>query len=227
MIPKIVIVEDNSNLVEYLEELLKTSSEYDVTSFQSGTEALKYLKANKPDLVIIDLMLGDLHGKTVTEETRKMYADLPIIILTGDSSEESIVTCLSLGADDYITKPFSSQEFLARIKAKIRNVINDNKTTSLQCQDIKLDMDKLEVYMGNKKIDLTSKEFELLHYLIQNKFRVCTRENILFAVWGYSSEVETRVVDVHIGKLRKKLETKNKKYINSIRGYGYRMIEEE
>lgn len=224
MIPKIVVVEDNPSLVEYLEEILK-SADYNVQSFQSGTEALKYLQANKPDLAIIDLMLEDIHGKTVCEETRKLYDDVSIIILTGEKSEDSIVSCLNSGADDYITKPFNAQEFLARVKSKIRNKVNDNKPTMLECNDLTLNTETLEVYRGDKKIELTSKEFQLLQYLLVNKFRVCTRENILFAVWGYSSEVETRVVDVHIGKLRKKIETKDKKYINSIRGYGYRMVE--
>ncbi len=226
MIPTLVIIEDNKSLVEYIQDFLKEKGECNVIGFSSGIEALKHIKSDKPDIVVIDLGLEDIHGETVCKEIRKLYLDIPIIILTGDKSKDSIISCLNAGADDYITKPFDSEELLARIKARLRNSSENQNTNILQASDLTLNSDTLEVFRNGKKIDLTAKEFELLKYLMSNKFRVATRDSILYAVWGYSSEVETRVVDVHIGKLRKKLEEgTNIKYIDAARGYGYRIKE--
>lgn len=225
MIPKIVIIEDNTELLNFLKDLITNSLEADTHTFTSGVEALKYITANKPNLVLVDLMLEDIHGKTITESIRKSYTDVPIIILTGDKTSESLIACLKAGADDYITKPFNSEELIARINSKIRNLLGKSNSTELKSRDLTIDTEKMEVRQAGKKIDLTSKEFELLHYLMLNKFRVCTRDKILFSVWGYSSDVDTRVVDVHIGKLRKKLNDEKGDYIRSIRGYGYRLMD--
>lgn len=227
MIPKIVIIEDNVELLGFLKELISNSLEAETVTFTSGIEALKYLNANKPNLVLVDLFLEDIHGKTITENIRKTYSDVdvPIIVLTGDKSSDSLIACLKAGADDYITKPFNSEELIARIHSKIRNLLSKSNASELKCRDLVINIDTMEVKKGEEKIELTSKEFELLHYLMINKFRVCTRDKILFSVWGYSSEVDTRVVDVHIGKLRKKLNDENGDYIRSIRGYGYRIMD--
>jgi len=225
MIPKIVIIEDNIELLNFLKDLITNSLEADTHTFTSGVEALKYILANKPNLVLVDLMLEDLHGKTITESIRKSFSDVPIIILTGDKSSESLIACLKAGADDYVTKPFNSEELIARIHSKIRNLLGKTTSSELRSRDLIINIETMEVRKGGKKIELTSKEFELLHYLMINKFRVCTRDKILFSVWGYSSDVDTRVVDVHIGKLRKKLEDEKAEYIRSIRGYGYRLMD--
>jgi len=226
MIPTLVIVEDNASLVEYIQDFLKVKGECNVIGFSSGIEALKYFKSNKPNIAVIDLGLEDIHGEEVCREVRKFYPELPIIILTGDRSKDSIISCLNSGADDYITKPFDSEEFLARIKARLRNASDSANTNILQAADLTLNIDTLEVFRNGVKVDLTAKEFELLKYLMSNKFRVSTRDSILYAVWGFSSEVETRVVDVHIGKLRKKLEEgTDTRYIDAARGYGYRIKE--
>jgi DNA-binding response OmpR family regulator len=222
MIPKIVIIEDNPELLQFLQDLVTSALEAEAVPFSSGIAAIKYIQANKPNLVLVDLFLEDIHGKTVCENIRKDYADVPIIVLTGDKSSDSLVACLAAGADDYVTKPFNSQELVARINSKIRNLLGKNH--ELRFKDLKIDLDTMEVFQNDTKLDLTSKEFELLHYLILNKARVCTRDKILFSVWGYLVEVDTRVVDVHIGKLRKKIKD-GENYIKSIRGYGYRMIE--
>lgn len=227
MIPKIIIIEDNVELSHFLKDLIHNSLEAETTIYNSGTQALKHILSNKPDLVLVDLILEDIHGKTICENIRRTYEDVPIIVLTGEKSPDSVIACLNAGADDYITKPFNSDELVARISSKIRNLLNKSKSSELTYKDLRLNVDTIEVYKGDKKLDLTSKEFELLHYLILNKFRVCTRDKILFSVWGYSSEVDTRVVDVHIGKLRKKIEKGNEVYIKTIRAYGYRMAEEE
>jgi len=225
MIPKIVIIEDNIELLNFLKDLITNSLEADTHTFTSGVEALKYILANKPNLVLVDLMLEDLHGKTITESIRKSFSDVPIIILTGDKSSESLIACLKAGADDYVTKPFNSEELIARIHSKIRNLLGKTTSSELRSRDLIINIETMEVRKGGKKIELTSKEFELLHYLMINKSRVCTRDKILFSVWGYSSDVDTRVVDVHIGKLRKKLEDEKAEYIRSIRGYGYRLMD--
>lgn len=225
MIPKIVIIEDNAELLEFLKDLITNSLEADTNTFTSGAEGLNYVLANKPNLVLLDLGLEDIHGKTITESIRQTYADVPIIILTGDKTSESLIACLKAGADDYITKPFNSEELIARIHAKIRNLLGRANATELKCKDLTINLDTMDVRKDGKKIELTSKEFELLHYLMINKHRVCTRDKILFSVWGYSSDVDTRVVDVHVGKLRKKLNDVNEDYIKSIRGYGYRLMD--
>lgn len=225
MIPKIVIIEDNVELLNFLKDLITNSLEADTHTFTSGIEGLKYIVANKPNLVLVDLMLEDLHGKTITESIRKSFADVPIIILTGDKSSESLIASLKAGADDYITKPFNSEELIARIHSKIRNLLGKSTSSELRSRDVVINSETMEVRKGGKKVELTSKEFELLHYLMINKFRVCTRDKILFSVWGYSSDVDTRVVDVHIGKLRKKLHDEKGECIRSIRGYGYRLMD--
>lgn len=225
MIPKIVIIEDNVELLNFLKDLVSNSLEADTHSFTSGVEGLNYIMVNKPNLVLVDLFLEDLHGKTVTESIRKTYQDVPIIILTGDKSSESLIACLKAGADDYITKPFNSEELIARINSKIRNLLGKSNGSLLKSKDLSINTETMEVKKEGKKIELTSKEFELLNYLMINKFRVCTRDKILFSVWGYSSDVDTRVVDVHVGKLRKKLNDDNGDYIRSIRGYGYRLMD--
>lgn len=225
MVPKIVIIEDNKELLQFLKDLISNSLESEVITFTSGVAALKYIEANRPDLVLVDLFLDDIHGKTICQNIRKVYDDLPIIVLTGDKTSDSVVASLTAGADDYITKPFDSQELIARINAKIRKLIGKSNNSELTFKDLRINLNTLEVFKGERKIELTSKEFELLHYLMLNKDRVCTRDKILFSVWGYLAEVDTRVVDVHVGKLRKKIED-GEPYIRSIRGYGYRMIED-
>jgi len=224
MLKKILIVEDNKELIEYLKEFFKLKGEFNVEGLSTGVEALKLLKKEKPDLIIIDLQLADIKGETICMEARKTYNDLPIIILTGDKSPSSIISCLNSGADDYVTKPFNAEELLARVNARLRSVNTNSNAAILSVKDLSINLDTLEVTKGDKKIEFTSKEFELLKYLIINKKRICTRDKIIYSVWGYNSEVETRVVDVHIGKLRKKLETDTEKYIESVRSYGYRIL---
>lgn len=227
MIPKLVIIDDDSRLVEYLKDLFKESQEMDLKGFTSGVEGLNYLKNETPKLLLLDLELDDIHGTSICKEARKLHPDLPIIILTGDNSKDMLIRCLNMGADDYVTKPFDNDELIARVNSKIKKEYSEGDQTILKTQDIVLNTDTLEVKRGKTNIVLTGKEFQLLHYLMLNKYRVCTRDKILFSVWGYSAEIDTRVVDVHIAKLRKKLESGNeKKYIQSLRGFGYRIIDD-
>lgn len=226
MIKTVIVIEDNKDIVDYIKDFLTLNGEFKVKGYLSGSEAILNLKKEKPDLVLLDLKLGDVDGEYMCKEIRKLYATLPIIILTADVTHTSIINCLNAGADDYITKPFDSEELLARIRVRLRTAEPLSNQAILSLQDLTLNTETLETFRGKQKIDLTAKEFELLKYLLVNKERVSTRDKILYSVWDYASDVDTRVVDVHIGKLRKKLEENtNKKYIEAVRGYGYKLIQ--
>lgn len=165
-----------------------------------------------------------MSGESVLLEIRKKYQDLPVIILTARDNISDIVQGLNIGADDYITKPFVADELLARVKARLR--IGGEADTKLSIADLELDDKTLEVKRGNKNIQLTPQEFKLLEYLMRNKGRILTREMILNRVWLYSQDIETRVVDVYMGYLRKKIDQGfEKKLLRSVRGFGY-MIKE-
>ncbi|HAP37603.1 hypothetical protein A2574_01205 [Candidatus Shapirobacteria bacterium RIFOXYD1_FULL_38_32] len=225
MISRILVVEDDRDLREYLKDLL-LSNNYLVELSPDGASALSYLKKTEPDLVILDLGLPDIDGKSVCVEIKKTYPDLPILILTARHSTAEIVTGLNLGADDYVVKPFVGEELMARIKVRLRN--KDNGKSVLKVADLKLDNSKMIVERGGKQISLTKTEFDLLHFLMKNSGRVMTRETILNKIWLYSPDIESRVVDVYVGYLRKKIDKgRNNKLIQSIRGFGYTIREEK
>ncbi len=219
MTQSILVVEDDKGLQKYLKELLLDNG-FAVQVAGDGIIALDYLQKTQPDLVVLDLGLPNMSGETVCLEIRKKYKDLPVIILTARDSVSDIVQGLNLGADDYITKPFVADEFLARIKARLRR--QGDGDTTLKVADLELNNKTLEVKRNGKLIQLTPQEFKLLQYLMNNKGRILTREMILNRIWLYSSDVETRVVDVYMGYLRKKIDNGHtKKLLHSIRGFGY------
>lgn len=217
MINKILVVEDDSGIQEYLKELLLDNG-YSVEASSDGIEALNKIKKVHPELVILDLGLPNMAGETVCLEIKKKYPDIPIIILTAKDTASDVVNGLNLGADDYVTKPFVAEVLLARVKARLRR----NTDEKVHIADLELDNKTLEVKRSGKLIQLSPQEFKLLQYLISNKGRVLTREMILNRIWLYSYEVDTRVVDVYIGYLRKKIDSGfKKKLIHSVRGFGY------
>lgn len=217
MVNKILVVEDDPSIQEFLKEYLLDNG-YAVETASDGVQALNSLKKSQPDLVLLDLGLPNVTGEAVCLEIRKKYPDLPVIILTAKDDVSDVVRGLNLGADDYITKPFVSEELLARIKARLRH----GEDVKLQVADLELNNKTFEVKRAEKLIQLSPHEFKLLQYLISNKGRVLTREMILNRVWLYSYEVDTRVVDVYIGYLRKKIDSDfKKKLIHSVRGFGY------
>jgi DNA-binding response OmpR family regulator len=219
MAQTILVVEDDNGLQKYLKELLLDNG-YAVHTVSDGIAALDYFKKSEPDLMVLDLGLPVMSGEAVCREVRKKYKDLPIIILTAKDSINDIVEGLNLGADDYMTKPFVADEFLARIKARLRKQVNSE--TLLKVSDLELDSKTMEVKRKGKDIQLTPQEFKLLQYLMSNKGRILTREMILSRIWLYSSDVETRVVDVYMGYLRKKVDAgTEKKLLHSVRGFGY------
>ncbi|KKQ67347.1 MAG: Two component transcriptional regulator, winged helix family [Candidatus Daviesbacteria bacterium GW2011_GWA2_38_24] len=223
MVNTILVVEDDIGLQKYLKELLLDNG-YSVQTAADGVQALNSLEKLLPDLVILDLGLPNMSGEAVCMEIRKKYPELPVIILTAKDTTSDIVHGLNLGADDYMTKPFVADELLARIKVRLR--AKNGADSVIKVDDLELDNKSLEVRRSGKPIQLTPQEFKLLQYLMSNKGRILTREMILNRVWLYSPDIETRVVDVYMGYLRKKIDAdKDKKLIHSVRGFGY-MIKE-
>lgn len=219
MTKSIVLIEDDKDLREYLLDLLIDSG-FTVKAFSEGIAALKYIKKMSPDLVVLDLGLPTMGGETVCTEIKKVYPDLPVIILTAKGTTTDIVKGLNLGADDYVSKPFESDVLLVRIKARLRENVNNNSV--LKIADLELNTKTFEVKRNKKLIKLTPQEFKLLEYMMNNRGRVLTRDIILNRIWLYSTEIETRVVDVYVGYLRKKIDNGHKKkLIHSVRGFGY------
>lgn len=219
MLKTILVVEDEKDIRDSLKKSL-TENNYAVETAEDGAQALSLVEKKMPDLVILDLGLPKISGESVLQEIKKNYPNMPVIILSAKSTTSDIVTGFNLGADNYVPKPFVIEELLARIKARFSSM-GDGRF-KLQVADLELNDDTKEVKRGGKLISLTPKEFELLHYLMANSGRVLSRESILNKIWLYSPEIESRVVDVYIGYLRRKIDYRQKKkLIHSIRGFGY------
>ncbi|QPJ84776.1 response regulator transcription factor [Sarcina sp. JB2] len=224
---KILIVDDEDHIRELLKFNLEKNG-YVVYVANDGLNGLKLAREKQVDLILLDLMLPGMDGFEVCKEIRRdnIISNVPIIMLTAKSEEIDKILGLELGADDYITKPFSIRELSARIKALLRrsNVKYDNEI--LRFGNITLNLQTREVLKHGKKLDFTLKEFEVLKLLIQNKGKILTREILLDKIWGYEYVGETRTVDVHIRHIRKKIEEDDKKpiYIQTIRGVGYKFI---
>lgn len=215
----VLIVEDDPEIQQYLAAFLRDNG-YETHTASDGKSALDTLNKLIPDIILLDLGLPDISGEDVAKEIRNKYKALPIIILSARDSTKSIVKGFDIGVDDYVPKPFVVDELLARIKARLKK--NDNSETVLKVEDLELDSSALEVKRRNKNIQLSPQEFKLLQYLMSNKGKVLTREMILQKIWQYSSDIETRVVDVYMGYLRKKIDAPfSQKLIHSIRGFGY------
>ena len=224
---KILIVDDEDHIRELLKFNLEKNG-YIVYMANDGLNGLKLAREKQVDLILLDLMLPGMDGFEVCKEIRRdnIISNVPIIMLTAKSEEIDKILGLELGADDYITKPFSIRELSARIKALLRrsNVKYDNEI--LRFGNITLNLQTREVLKHGKKLDFTLKEFEVLKLLIQNKGKILTREILLDKIWGYEYVGETRTVDVHIRHIRKNIEEDDKKpiYIQTIRGVGYKFI---
>ena len=222
MIQKILVVEDDTSLSEYLKDLLGEAG-FAVETVADGVDALSSMKKGGASLVVLDLGLPKISGETVCTELKKKYPTVPIIILTAKSTTSDVINGLNLGADDYLAKPFDGNELIARIKARLR----ENPDTKIKIADLELDPATLEIKRGDRSISLTPTEFKLLEYLMNNKGRVLSREMILNRIWLTSPDIETRVVDVYMGYLRKKIDVgSHRPLIHSMRGFGY-VIKEE
>lgn len=223
---KVLIIDDEEHIVELIRYNLENAG-YDTVEAYNGVDGVKAAKNEKPTLILLDVMLPMMDGLEVCRKLRKddTTKHIPIIMLTAKSEEIDKILGLELGADDYITKPFSVRELLARIKAVLRRTGSELEETSVfSFSDVTIDYDKHLVTKNNVKVDLTLKEYELLDILIKNRGKVLKRDLLLDKIWGYEYVGETRTVDVHIRHLRQKLEDddKNPVYIETVRGIGYR-----
>ncbi|HOB09760.1 MAG TPA: response regulator transcription factor [Limnochordia bacterium] len=220
---RILVVDDEINIQELIRVNLEQAG-FEVEIADNGIAALERFEANKPDLIILDLMLPGKDGYDVCKAIRKT-SNVPIIMLTAKETELERVLGLELGADDYITKPFSPLELIARIKAVLRRSSGqeDDEADEYTVGSIFMKVGTREVLVKGKPVDLTRKEFDLLHTFMQNAGKVLTREFLLQKVWGYEYEGETRTVDVHIRHLRRKLGPEGEERIETIHGVGYKL----
>ncbi|MFW6132029.1 MAG: response regulator transcription factor [Candidatus Aminicenantaceae bacterium] len=219
---KILIVEDDKKLSAFLQKGLR-EEQFAVDVCRNGANALHFVEINDYDVIILDLMLPGKDGLTVCKELREQSITTPIIMLTAKDTVEDKISGLSEGADDYLTKPFSFAELLARIKALLRRN-QDYKEKTLKIKDLELNPWKRTVFRGDKEISLTGKEYALLEYLMRHKGQIVSKSMIIEHVWDMNYEGLSNVVNVYINHLRKKIEIDSKeKLIRTIKGYGYKI----
>ncbi len=224
----ILIVEDEDDILELVQHHIEEEGFKTLTS-QTGDEALEIIEETPPDLIILDIMLPGMVGTEVCKTLKQQdeTRDIPIIMLTAKGEEIDRVVGFELGADDYITKPFSSRELVLRVKAILKRLqAPSDKKEFLQFNGLSLDKAKHQVLIDNKPIELTATEFKLLLTLVERKGRVQTREMLLETVWGYDYVGFTRTVDTHMRRLRSKLDSKGD-LLETVRGVGYRFRERE
>ena len=223
----VLIIEDEPDIRKTIDYNLSKES-FKVVQAESIAQGEKALAANKIDVIILDLMLPDGSGLTLCRDIKSdaKTKHIPIIILTAKTEEVDRVVCFELGADDYVTKPFSVRELILRVKAVLKRGIDsprqENDSFDIEAGDIRLNLDAHQVFVGDEEITLTALEFRLLKHLLDRRGRVQTRDQLLEEVWGYSSDVTTRTVDTHIKRLREKLLGAGD-CIQTIRGVGYRL----
>ena len=228
---RILIIDDEEHILELLDFNLSLEA-YEVITTMSSLDGLDIIKQDKPDLVLLDWMLPKMSGIELLNIIRsdEDYDDIAVIMLTAKNMEEDKLEGLTIGADDYVTKPFSIKELSARVKNILKrynkqdsnNKTNKLGSNKLKAGDLILELDRHEVYLRDRLIDLTVKEYGILKLLLENKGRVISREHILEKIWGYDYFGETRTVDVHIRYLRKKLG-EDENFIDTIRGLGYKI----
>lgn len=220
--PKVLVVEDELTLLDLLSQHLRAEG-YAVVGSADGAEALELARAESPDLCILDVMLPGLDGLSLCRIIRK-ESEVPIILLTARGAEIDRVIGLESGADDYVVKPFSLPELTARVRAALRRA-PQRALSRLQAGDLSLDLISRRVYVNEREVKLSHKEFELLATLMRNKGAVLSREFLITQVWGYDFEGDSRTVDVHIRWLREKIEKdpSDPVHLQTVRGVGYRI----
>jgi DNA-binding response OmpR family regulator len=227
---RVLIVEDEQDIAGLIKHTLERGGDAEAEIVSSGDAALKAVSAATPDLIILDLNLPVLSGLEVCRilRGRPDGRHVPIIMLTARTTENDRVTGLDLGADDYPPKPFSLRELAARVRAVLRRAatVEERPAAAYHGTHLSADFDGVAVTVDGSAVRLTRREFELLRYLVQNKNRVVSRDRLLERVWGYDRLIETRSVDVHVGRLRGKLGPAGKQ-IETVVGLGYRFIETE
>ncbi len=223
---KILVVEDDRNLLDTLKYNLRKEG-YEVITCVDGAEALNAARRDKPALIILDIMLPKINGFEVCRILRKEMT-VPILMLTAKAEETDKIVGLEIGADDYMTKPFSLRELLARVRAMLRRtrmVATQPEEAVLKAGDIEVDITRRRASVSGRTLGLTAKEFDLLAFLAKNRGLVFSRDQLLEKVWGYDFAGDTRTVDVHIRWLRQKIEPdpKQPRYIITVRGVGYKL----
>jgi two-component system alkaline phosphatase synthesis response regulator PhoP len=226
--PRVLVVEDEQDIAGLIKHTLERSGDASVEIVGRGDDALRVITGHPPDLVILDLNLPVLSGDHICRMLRQRAEtrDIPIIMLTARTSEADRVAGLDLGADDYVTKPFSLRELGARVRAVLRRrkAAGEARQLMYRGKHLVADFDAVSISVDAKPVRLTRREFELLRFLVENKNRVLSRDRLLERVWGYDRFVETRSVDVHVGRLRAKLGSAGLQ-IETVIGLGYRFNE--
>jgi two-component system alkaline phosphatase synthesis response regulator PhoP len=230
-VKKILVVDDEQSIVTLLEFNLQKAG-FEVVKAADGPTAVQLAETEQPDLIILDIMLPGMDGMEVCKKLRMEKINTPILMLTAKDEEFDKILGLELGADDYMTKPFSPREVVARVKAILRRSGQQERETVTEPEEhcitigqLVIYPEKYEVFFGGNRLELTPKEFELLQYMASHPGRVMTRDQLLNAVWNYDFVGDSRIVDVHISHLREKIEedTKQPKYIKTVRGLGYKL----
>lgn len=230
-VPKrIVLIEDERDIVELVRYNFRREG-FEVESFLRGKDGLEYLRQNPVDLVLLDILLPDLDGIEICKRLRsdERLKALPVIFLTAKGEEIDRVLGLELGADDYVVKPFSPRELLARVKALLRRQVRvAEKREVVELGGLRLDSGTQEVSVRGRPVELSTLEFKLLHFLVSNPRRIFSRDRLLDEVWGRDRFVTPRTVDVHIRRLREKIEAQadRPQYVQTVRGAGYRFSPE-
>ena len=230
MMKKVLIVEDEPSILTLLQYNLEQAG-YDVLIATNGPTALTLTMSEKPDLLLLDIMLPGMDGMDVCKTLRQEKIHTPILMLTAKSDEFDKILALELGADDYLTKPFSPREVLARVKAIIRRselreqILEDVSEPPLKIGELSIYPEQIVAKLSGQRLELTPKEFELLLYLARHCGKVLHREQLLEAIWNYEYTGDSRIVDVHISHLREKIErdTRHPVYIKTVRGFGYKI----
>ncbi len=220
---EIYLVEDDNSIRELVVYTMQSSG-YKASGFEDSKAFWKGLAEKTPDLILLDIMLPDEDGIEILKKIRanSQYQDVPVIMLTAKGTEYDKVIGLDLGADDYIAKPFGMMELISRVKAVLRRVTKETKGTEYKIKNLVMQAEKYAVFVDEKQVALTLKEFELLKLLIENKGIVLSRDRILENIWGYDFDGETRTVDVHIRTLRSKLGSAGE-LVETVRGIGYKI----
>ncbi len=228
MTKKVLVVDDEPSIVTLLKFNLEQAG-FEVATAYDGNEGYAAALKEKLDFIILDLMLPGMDGMDICRQLRQEKVNTPILMLTAKSDEFDKILGLELGADDYITKPFSTREVVARVKAILRRAKTeagrDVKSEEIRIGQLRILPEQFEAHFKGEKLELTPKEFELLLYLANHAGKVLSRDQLLNAVWNFDFAGDTRIVDVHISHLREKIEedSKQPQYIKTVRGFGYKM----
>ncbi|WP_157249146.1 response regulator transcription factor [Nonomuraea typhae] len=217
---RLLIVEDDPNILDLLAASLKFAG-FDVRTARSGHEAVAAVQRHRPDLVVLDVMLPDMDGFDVVKRLRSGGSAIPVVFLTARDGTEDKIHGLTVGGDDYVTKPFSLEEVIARIHAVLRRTATQAPPPRLTFADVELDEESHEVWRGGKLVPLSPTEFKLLHYFMTNAGRVLSKPQILDHVWDYDFRGEVGIVESYVSVLRRKIDHGNPRLIHTLRGVGY------